>query len=261
MKPLDMDSVKKIEIEMLSFIDQICRENNIKYFLDSGTLLGAIRHQGFIPWDDDVDIALFREDYDKLVSLLKNHPKYRAITYDNSTYTFPFAKIIDTTTWVKIEKFNVYSDLGIYIDLFPIDNIPDSNLKRKIFFNKIWFGRKAINYVTVEDKSLLTKFYQKQLKKIFDYIGYRNINNFIDSECRKYTTVKSNNITTILGSFKKEKILEKEWFSDMKYVKFENLKLPIPIGYDKYLKVLYGDYMKLPPVEEQCGHGMSAFKK
>lgn len=256
-----MEDVKQIEIEMLSFIDQICRENDIKYFLDSGTLLGAIRHKGFIPWDDDVDIALFREDYDKLVNLLKDHPKYRAISYENSTYLFPFAKIIDTTTWVKTEKFDVYSDLGIYIDLFPIDNIPDSKFKRKVFFNKIWMGRKAINYVAIEERKLLSKFYQKQLKLFFDYIGYKKINSFIDSECRKYEKVDTKNITTILGSFKKIKILEKKWFSETKYVDFENLKLPIPAGYDEYLKVLYGDYMKLPPGEQQCGHGMCAYRK
>ena len=140
---ISKEDQKKRLMKMITFLEEICKKYNIQYFLDSGSLLGAIRHQGFIPWDDDLDIILFREDYDKLVTLLQNTYPYKVIDHHYTEgYIMPFAKLVDSTTKLVNNKIIETNELGLFIDLFPIDNIPDNWIKKKLYFNEIWYLRK-----------------------------------------------------------------------------------------------------------------------
>lgn len=260
MKKLSLEEIKELELEMLLYIDKVCRENNIKYFLDSGTLLGAIRHKGFIPWDDDVDIILFRDDYEKLIDILKNKEnQYLVIDDDTDSYIHPFAKLINTDTRAEFNGFIISEILGVFIDIFPIDPIPNEPYKRKIFFSKIWYSRKFIQSISFNDIELNNK--QKFISKISKKIGHKYFNRIIKNERYKHSLEKTTHVTTILASFKKEKILEKDWFKEQIYVTFEDYQFPVPNGYDEYLKKLYGNYMTLPPKEQQVGHDMDIYMK
>ena len=133
MQKLNLEEIQKIELDILIYLDKICKENNIKYYLSSGTLLGAIKYKGFIPWDDDIDVVLFRSDYLKLIDVLgKNDEKYKILSiYNTEDYYYPFAKLVDTRT-VLIENSKKIKDMGVYIDIFPIDGYITENIEKEI---------------------------------------------------------------------------------------------------------------------------------
>ena len=132
MKELTLQELKEIEFDMLKMFDAFCKENNIRYFLAYGTLLGAIRYKKFIPWDDDVDVLVPREDYDRLLHLFQDNEKYRLYAFEkNENYLFPFAKICDLET--RKDEFGYESsiELGVDIDVFPLDAWDDDFEKAK----------------------------------------------------------------------------------------------------------------------------------
>ena len=137
MKDISLEELRKIQISILDEFSIFCEENKLNYLLTGGTLIGAVRHKGFIPWDDDIDVAMPRADYERFLSSF-NVEGYRIITpYNNEKYVYPFAKLVNSKTRI-IEHTDTDSDLGIYIDIFPIDYIPQKSIKsyyrkRKIF--------------------------------------------------------------------------------------------------------------------------------
>lgn len=261
MKKIEIDEQKKIQLNMLKYIKSICEENSITYFLGGGTLLGAIRHKGYIPWDDDIDIMLPRKDYNKLKNVfndLKNE-EYKLLSYENcDSYYYPFAKIVNTKT--KLIEYNQeeIEELGIYIDIFPIDEIPDEEKERKKVFKKFVFYNRLLKCYKHKDFSYLSKskisiFVKQILKSIINIFKLKNnILNNIDKICTKYTN--TNTVACITGVYFEKEIMPKSYISDYVMVEFEGEEFKAPIGYDEYLTKHYGDYMKLPPKEKQVSN-------
>ena len=136
------EEIKKIEISILDYIASVCEENNIGYYLAYGTLLGAIRHHGFIPWDDDIDIYMLREDYMKFIEIAKEHihHRYKLLSiYNDDDYYYEFAKVVDSNTKLKINNVKQIKKEGVWVDIFPLDNVP-----KHVFFLKI-----LINFLVV----------------------------------------------------------------------------------------------------------------
>lgn len=136
MQYLEKNEVKTIQLGILDYIDEICKKNNISYFLSYGTMLGAVRHKGMIPWDDDIDISLYREEYDKLISAINelNHKKYKILDFNNSTWYFHnFAALIDTSTLIKDNVKHKKHDTSIFIDIFPIETFDDLSIVDKTY--------------------------------------------------------------------------------------------------------------------------------
>ena len=130
MKKITIEEAKKIELDILSYIDDFCQKNNIEYFINYGTLIGAVRHKGFIPWDDDIDISMTRENYDKFIEYYKNDKsKYKLLALETNKHYFNnFAKIVDSTT--RIDNTRIYKSYpsGIFIDIFPMDSFSDKKI-------------------------------------------------------------------------------------------------------------------------------------
>lgn len=130
MKKITIEEAKKIELDILSYIDDFCKKNNIEYFINYGTLIGAVRHKGFIPWDDDIDISMTRENYDKFIEYYKNDKsKYKLLALETNKHYFNnFAKIVDSTT--RIDNTRIYKSYpsGIFIDIFPMDSFADKKI-------------------------------------------------------------------------------------------------------------------------------------
>ncbi len=265
MKRLSKNECRKLELEMLNIISEICEKNNLKYYMCGGTLLGAIRHKGFIPWDDDIDIMLFRSDYNKLIKILKNQTRYSwlsVLTSDVDGYYYTFAKAVDNRTVAKMDD-NI-TEHGLWVDIFPFDNLPNSEIKRKIFIMRCYFYRSIVMAMTT-DFDAKDSIKHKKTKKILNFFSkFINKKHFIkkyERVSQKYNNINSNYVASLFSPYKLKECFEKCWFDDRRKYNFEEFQFFGPKDYDKYLSQLYGNYMKLPPKEERRDHKIIAFKK
>lgn len=246
-------TIQNILLGFLLEIDRICKKHNIKYFLAGGTLLGAVRHKGFIPWDDDADVMMLREDYDKFLKVLPYElPHNFAIQNDEKTSHFPFTKIRINDTVFSTEFSSRFDDIhnGIFFDVLAQDQTSNNKLIRKLHMHATastrWLVLDKWRGTKVNAKSKISSFVANLLKTIFPLSFLEKLQNALMSQFKNKKNTKylfdsmGRNITR--GEF------PKQWLEEAVYVDFENVKLPIPKEYDKYLSYLYGDYMEMIPV-------------
>lgn len=233
-------------LEMIKDIDIVCKKNNIPYYLAYGSCLGAVRHNGFIPWDDDFDICLKYEDYKKFIDVCKKDldpSKYFVQTLETDpNYYLSFAKIRNIQTTL-IEENNKFENMvnGVYVDVFPLVGYPNSKFKKKLFDINRAFALSA-NRNVINNKFLYFIF--KLILRIF---GKKNIIKHCTKQCLKYKCEDCNQIISVFdGDGIQINLTSNEVLGQPTYVKFEDTMLPIPENYDPYLKNVYGDYMKLP---------------
>lgn len=249
-------------LKILKEIHRVCEENNIQYFLSDGTLIGAVRHNGFIPWDDDLDIGMLRDDYDKFCKIANSKFSEDFFLQSNETdsnYYQSYAKVVlRNTLWV--ENGTKTSDIKcLYVDIFPYDKVPPKNdikLKRHFtIFRLINFF--LLSKVGLREHSRTDKnFFIKKIlilflpKKIL--IWYRN------HLMTKYRRLNSFYITKYGGNLYKN-LNEGTIFNNFILHKFENSEFYIPQNYEVILTKLYGNYMELPPVEKRITHDILAY--
>lgn len=248
---MDSDKFKKYATNVLHEIDIFCRKRDIKYFICYGTLIGAIRHGGFIPWDDDIDIVMPREDYEKFLRTF-NTERYKIASYEtDKKYPYMFAKVYDSYTSLDEDYMKPYK-IGVFVDVFPMDN---------------WVGTKE--YKKLCKLVLLFKARQMKFSKFFSF--KTNCTNFI-YKCISYTIPKntlykminkrisnakeSNTLAVQVEAIDKCILFDKEIFKgyETTIIPFENIEVLAPANYDDILKSVYGDYMKLPPESEQVSN-------
>lgn len=262
---MESDEIKKVLLEILKYVDTICKENNINYSLGHGTLLGAIRHKGFIPWDDDIDIFLKRPEYNRLIEVLysKNDTRYKVFSLKDEGYFYPYAKVSDMSSVILEKNWPDYQNLGLNIDVFPIDYLPEG--REKEYYDKTKQYEKCLynclTDIAYADDNKIKHFIKKILR-------HHAVNN-----CRKkgekYWKEKINSMTKIADSNKMACIVtgeyslwDKKMFENYIDVEFENNKFSAVRDYDEMLKSIYGDYMKLPPENErESYHDFKAYWK
>lgn len=258
--------VWQAELDILEKVIDICDKNNIKYFLASGTLLGAVRHKGFIPWDDDIDLVMKREDYNRFLEIAEKSIKYPYFLQCYKTeknYIRGHAQIrnSETTAIIRGDKNNTYNK-GIFIDVFPLDNVPDGKTKRKIFLDELTFRKKML--VLYFQRSNIKKDSIKSIIKLAIIKVYWTIFN-LEKSIYKYEKVlqRYDKIHTdengSLGFRPKDTKFKNSWFEGEVEVDFEYLKLKAPNGYHEFLASQYGDYMKLPENKNGSAHGTVFF--
>ncbi len=261
MRELTIEETKKIELDVLLYIDKICKKHDIKYFLAYGTLIGAVRHKGFIPWDDDIDIQMTRPEYERFISVFEEESKgtkYRLILPDSEESHHSLVKIIDTTT-VKTEPDYVYSGggLGVDVDVFVIDGTPSDDKEYVRFYKKL----SKIYLRHIYSLSFYGRGLKNFLKKVrkFLYVGFHKPEYFIkkaEALHAKYPYEKCDMVGSIVSYYNGIKNrVKKEWF-ECPYVEvdFEGYKFPAPGDYDKILTAIFGDYMTPPPADKQVAH-------
>lgn len=251
MQSSELQELHNTLLGILVEVDKICRENDLRYTLMGGSLIGAIRHKGFIPWDDDMDIGLLNDDYLKLIEILKkiDHPWLTFDYHDSPEYEEQFMKIYDSRTTLK--EFSSNRIKGVFIDVFQITPIGNNK-----FISKIRFYKDAIlkmsryNQTNNSNPNFIKKVIYKSIgrlytpekltKKIQDRRLKLSKNDF------KYANDPDGNIKGIVYS---------KYFKEFIDIDFEGCNFMIIKEYDSYLKDIFGDYMKLPPVEQQVpGH-------
>lgn len=264
MKEISVEESKKIELNILKDVASYCEKNNIRYYLAYGTLIGAIRHKGFIPWDDDIDIVMPRPDYEKFISEFSKKNEYcnlKLVTpYDeNSIYTF--SKVIDVNT-VKIESGVRYTEeyLGIDIDVFPMDGQPDEEKQYKKYYQKKM--RLYFTYSLLRTQNNVYSGYKKVLHSFFCFLinkvlkldktkilkKIEKINKPYKYDSSIYVGATSSDVNSIKNRHKKN------LFDEYIYADFEDCQFRIPKGYDEVLSDMFGDYMQLPPENERVTH-------
>ena len=251
----DLNELKKIELDIMKHIHAFCEENDIKYVLCFGTLIGAVRHQGFIPWDDDIDIYMFREDYEKFRRLFpeygQKHKLYIAASDTTPCLPRAMAKVCDARTKL-IEPINQYSDdIGVFVDIWPLDGTPSSKIGRFFWNKKILFAHRLFYSGIEKDEYFQGKGLKKVLRKLCKIIGPLKVEQYIEKKAHKYP-VKSDRGVECYSN--KIRGFTYEEFNGRHLVKFEDVEFYIPDHYDSILKKIYGDYMKLPPKEQQIPH-------
>lgn len=251
----DLDECKKLMVETLKFIDEVCKENNIEYCLEFGTLLGAYRHKGFIPWDDDVDIAMTRENYNKFIECMKknSNPHFYLLHKDTKEgYPFEFAKIMmkDTVVVIDDDGANMIMDRGIFIDIFTLDFYKE-NVSRKYrkFIRQIENARKksVIDAVNSKLYKIIFKTF-RVVSKIF--IPF----NLVERAKKKYISEDGKYIGFAIEQTD-EMMCERKYYLPLKKIEFEGYMFPCPNNVEYILECEYGStYMELPPEDKRVRH-------
>lgn len=256
MRALNLKELQQNILEIMVYFDKICRENNLKYFLYGGTLLGAVRHNGFIPWDDDADVMMPLEDYKKLLKVMENDSsQYQLFApFKQKDYFFPFYKIVNTKTTIVDDSAHKIENYGVYLDIFPFSSVPNDEKKRKKFLKKL----KTLQHLH-QIKFVQTKNKLKQLAK--NFVGGLYTTKSLLKKFDKYMNMCDAQSSLFGGDMVwGEKTFEKSCFDELILHEFEGKQFFIPKEYDKMLTALYGDYMTIPKEEDRKNHHTQAYK-
>lgn len=255
--PIGTDEQKQIMLDMLKYIDSLCRENNIKYSLIGGSLIGVIRHGGYIPWDDDIDIVLDYKEYHKLLRVLSGieNTTYKFLIPGKTTgYPIHFLKMVDPDTYVEesglLQRIPNY---GVFIDIFCYNSLPENRIRARIYYAKYSFLKRCLTKYKIRQDQPLHKQVIRKLKNCYiDRFGYENnlarIIRLFESntnDSSKYV------ITNNPGYGLQQETQLRENIENYQDAQFENITVMIFQNYDAILRTTYGDYMTPPAKTEQ----------
>ena len=245
------EKIHKRLLIMLKDLHKICVENHITYYMIGGTALGAIRHKGFIPWDDDADIGMPRPDYEHFSALTREKfPEYLELRWYKNTKKSPFQfiKLIDNRTTLKEELYNNYVE-GLYIDIFPLDGVRPDGFFENIRRRRIWFL-----YTLVMEKSTTQKkktILKRIAKRCIKTLNLTWLHDRLEKRLLEASYEDCQMAANLLGAWGDREIMEKRIFGTPKLYPFEDAEFFGPEIIDEYLNNLYGDYMTPPPPEAQ----------
>lgn len=256
MRRIDREELKQIQLGILDRVSKFCEEENINYWLDCGTLLGAIRHGGYIPWDDDIDIGMLRGDYERFIHEFNaKDERYKTYCIDTrSDFYYCHGKVLDTNT-VLYEPDEKGQKVSVNIDVFVYDNAPDDENELKKAFarrdlyrtlslcrtQKVGFHSGLVKKAFIQMVSVMLKAFPKNyfIRKMSE-------------NAKRYNGIQTKRV----GNFTSysRTCCDRYVFDSFIAHEFEGKMYKIPIGYDEWLRAFYGDYMQLPPVEKRVSH-------
>lgn len=249
-KITSIDEMRAIELDVMKKIHEFCINNDIQYFLSHGTLIGAVRHNGFIPWDDDVDIYMPRPDFVKFSQLFPQKEKIlnlKLMTHEDIGR--PVIKVTDNRTLVIETEYIDSPPVGVWVDIWPLDGISSNAIKQKLDLLRVCFYKRVLYFKKIaEIEGVINKITKLFVKAVPSSLANRRITKIMTL----YSYEKSRDLICYCDPYKTK--LKRQWFNSMELHKFENYNFCIPKGYDDILHAIYGDYMKLPPLDKQNPH-------
>lgn len=255
----DIREIQQMELGIMEYIHETCQKIGVKYFLAYGSLIGAVRHKGFIPWDDDMDICMLREDYEKLQDYLIANPdeRYEVMSYKNNlNYVYPFMKVQDNHTYLLEEDVRIDSNMGIYVDIFPVDGyVDDANFKNKM--TKLIKKRQLSCYTfkgITNTKSVLNSLIRYISVIIFYFTNTNKYVAQIEELAKSRKVSDYEEVDYLIYKDMNKPVWRREWLEQVTTGTFEGKEFMIPKNYHEILTSDYGDYMQLPPVEQRVSH-------
>lgn len=264
----DIKKLQQIELNLAKQIVSICEQNKIKYIMLGGTMLGAIRHRGFIPWDDDIDFGMSRNDYDRFCKIVLdlNDDNLKLLDFRfNNNHDYP-AKVIDQS--IELVNNNVASKETIYpwIDIFPLDGMPANKFVRKIHGTKLMVDRALLKLSQLSNGVALNNPYRTSFEKAVIKFGLivrsdkflkeSKMMHLLDRDLRKYRYQDCPYAVNFMGAYKLNEMFPRKVYDRLKKYVFEDTQFTGTFFYDEYLKQLYGDYMQPPKKNDRDKHNV-----
>ena len=262
----NMDLLHKVDMDIAKAVVALCDRHSLTYYMLGGTMLGAIRHKGFIPWDDDIDLGMPRDDYEKFLELApKELPEHlKLVNYrTDPNYMYYITRILDTETKVIEERIgNENKFTNASIDIFPIDGTPNNPVARKFYFFRVMYHRAlmALCYKDSIDRKRKRSKKEKLLLWFMEKMPVEKLTTPYKQKCkidrllRKQKLQGSKYIGNIMGAYRTREIVPAEYYGKGAFYPFEDMELRGLELYDEYLKYTYGDYMQLPPEDKRKTH-------
>lgn len=259
MKEMTLRDIQLVSLEILKDIHNFCTKNKLNYYIAYGTLLGAVRHKGFIPWDDDIDIVMPRPDYNRFIKTYKSEHGMKLFTYQKGQCLIPYARIceMERTQMIFCQKPWTKHSTGICLDIFPLDAVDKDEFdKKNEMAMKLWKRSWAMRYSLTpftSNKEVGKKIKWGTRKIISLLLEKKRITKHLNL-CKNTAWGTSDYLCQLACPDPNEKIIEKKWFDDKVLLPFEDAEFYAPKDWDKVLRNIFGDYMQLPPKEEQVPH-------
>lgn len=261
----NIELLHQVDLNIVKEVVALCDRHGLKYYMLGGTMLGAVRHQGFIPWDDDIDLGMFRSDYERFLSLAQELPSHlKVVNYRNTpSYQYYITRVLDLETKVvetRIGNNNRYTNASI--DIFPIDGTPNNHILRKIYYFRVLYHRALMSlcYKDSIDRKRPRSLPEKVLLWILERVPIEKMTTpyhqkeIIDRLLRSQNIDNSRYIGNIMGAYRTREIVPAEYYGDGKMYPFESIQLRGMAKADAYLTDTYGDYMRLPPEDQRKTH-------
>lgn len=254
----EINELREIQMNILSYVDKICREHDIHYSISGGTLLGAVRHKGYIPWDDDIDIMMTRENYIKFETIFPKCANKQYCLFSNSKdkdFCQPYLNVADVRTYYDMPGYP--KNMGVNIDIFPVDHISeDENVRKSLFFKvrclRYLFDIKGLRWR--KERSLLKNLLMVLFKSMLFFISRKTLSKRIENIALNAGNINSNLRACIVWGYGTKEVLLASLFDDYIDIMFEDRTYMAIKNYEAYLHNLFGDYMQLPPVEKRISH-------
>lgn len=269
----DLRKLQLLEINLLLRFQKICEANNLTYYFTGGGLIGALRHGGFIPWDDDMDIVMPRDDYDKFVRICKKGMEdgYGLIHYETDIdphWHTVYSKFVDTQSVLErplaYQTFKEY----VWIDILPVDGMPNNKMKRWLHMKHILLLRYWLVLTDIEHLAALKKrpFYETWILSFFNIIpifkifNTSKVTNIVEKCMRKYKIQDSEYCCNLIGKYRSKEIQPKNRWGQPATLLFEGVRVKVPELYHEFQTHMYGNYMTMPPENERIAHEVTLLK-
>lgn len=262
----NIEKLHKVDMDIVKEVVSICEKYDLKYYMLGGTMLGAIRHKGFIPWDDDIDLGMPRDDYEKFLEKAPHELSefLKIVNYRNTPeYHYYITRILDTETKVIEERIgNDTKYTNASIDIFPIDGTPNNLVLRKLYFFRVLYHRALMSlcYKDSIDRKRKRGKAEKALLWIMEKLPVDKLTTPYKQKCKIDKLLRSQKVEgakyigNIMGAYRTREIVPAEFYGKGTFYPFEDIKLRGMDMYDEYLTYTYGDYMQLPPEDKRKTH-------